>query len=163
MPARAQTANAILGIYIGKNSFHIVGQRGVIVLRRKWPHGKVGSTVAASPSMSGITTIDDERVADHKACPRAAQPKNGRGDLVRSPKSPNRLIPQNVFHRVRLLRQHVSNHRLTDRPWAYSIDSNPLRSVFERSTLRQPYHTVFGRTVDCPGPGCRSGRRSKSS
>jgi len=41
MPARAQTANAILGIYIGKNSFHIVGQRGVIVLRRKWSHGQV--------------------------------------------------------------------------------------------------------------------------
>ncbi|TMJ80683.1 MAG: IS110 family transposase, partial [Alphaproteobacteria bacterium] len=38
MPATAHTAIAIVGIDIGKNSFHIVGldDRGAIVLRQKW-------------------------------------------------------------------------------------------------------------------------------
>jgi hypothetical protein len=46
MPATAQTAIAVVGIDIGKNSFHIVGldDRGAIVLRQrgraiKWRHG----------------------------------------------------------------------------------------------------------------------------
>lgn len=38
MPATAQTAIAVVGIDIGKDSFHIVGldDRGAIVLRQKW-------------------------------------------------------------------------------------------------------------------------------
>ena len=34
---------AVIGIDIGKNSFHIVGrdQRGAIVLRQKWSRGQV--------------------------------------------------------------------------------------------------------------------------
>jgi hypothetical protein len=34
---------AVIGIDIGKNSFHIVGQdrRGALVLRQKWSHGQV--------------------------------------------------------------------------------------------------------------------------
>jgi predicted NBD/HSP70 family sugar kinase len=38
MPATAQTAIAVIGIDIGKNSFHIVGldDRGTIVLCQKW-------------------------------------------------------------------------------------------------------------------------------
>jgi transposase len=36
-------APAVIGIDIGKNSFHIVGQnqRGAIVLRQKWSRGQV--------------------------------------------------------------------------------------------------------------------------
>jgi transposase len=43
MPATAQTAIAVIGIDIGKNSFHIVGldERGTIVLRQKWSRGQV--------------------------------------------------------------------------------------------------------------------------
>ena len=43
MPATAQTAIAVIGIDIGKNSFHIVGsdERGPIVLRQKWSRGQV--------------------------------------------------------------------------------------------------------------------------
>jgi predicted butyrate kinase (DUF1464 family) len=43
MPATAQTAIAVIGIDIGKNSFHIVGhdERGAIVLRQKWSRGQV--------------------------------------------------------------------------------------------------------------------------
>jgi hypothetical protein len=49
MPATApQTAIAVVGIDIGKNSFHIVGfdNRGAIVLRQKWSRGQVETRFA---------------------------------------------------------------------------------------------------------------------
>ena len=38
MPKKLNTAIAVIGIDIGKNSFHVVGHdaRGAIVLRQKW-------------------------------------------------------------------------------------------------------------------------------
>jgi transposase len=43
MPSTAQTAIAVVGIDIGKNSFHIVGldDRGAIVLRPKWSRNQI--------------------------------------------------------------------------------------------------------------------------
>jgi transposase len=51
MPATAQTAIAVVGIDIGKNSFHVVGldDRGAIVLRQKWSRGQVESRFANLP------------------------------------------------------------------------------------------------------------------
>ena len=51
----SQTLNAaiaVVGIDIGKNSFHIVGhdERGAIVLRQKWSRGQVEARVANLPS-----------------------------------------------------------------------------------------------------------------
>ena len=48
MPATAQTAVAVIGIDIGKNSFHIVGldSRGAIVLRQKWSRCQVEARLA---------------------------------------------------------------------------------------------------------------------
>jgi transposase len=45
MPATAQTAISVIGIDIGKNSFHIVGldERGAIVLRQKWSRSRSAS------------------------------------------------------------------------------------------------------------------------
>ena len=42
---------AVVGIDIGKNSFHIVGldQRGAIVLRQKWSRGQVDARLANMP------------------------------------------------------------------------------------------------------------------
>jgi hypothetical protein len=42
---------AVIGIDIGKNSFHVVGldQRGAIVLRQKWSRGQVESRFANMP------------------------------------------------------------------------------------------------------------------
>jgi hypothetical protein len=39
---------AVVGIDIGKNSFHVVGldQRGAIVLRQKWSRGQVEARFA---------------------------------------------------------------------------------------------------------------------
>ena len=46
-----QTAIAVIGIDIGKNSFHIVGhdERGAIVLRQKWSRGQVEARFANLP------------------------------------------------------------------------------------------------------------------
>jgi transposase len=51
MSATARTAIAVIGIDIGKNSFHIVGldDRGAIVLRQKWSRGQVEARLANIP------------------------------------------------------------------------------------------------------------------
>jgi transposase len=47
----SNTAVAVIGINIGKNSFHVVGHdaRGAIVLRQKWPRGQVEARLANIP------------------------------------------------------------------------------------------------------------------
>src|SRR6187551_1712424 len=58
MSQSTQTAIAVIGIDIGKNSFHIVGhdERGAIVLRQKWSRGQMEARLpkpAAVPSQHG--------------------------------------------------------------------------------------------------------------
>src|SRR4051812_7287986 len=100
-------------------------------------------------SARGISAIDNQCVADHKACAGAAQPKNGRSDLLRPTKSPNRLVLQDVFHGIWFLSQHVRNHWRIDRPWAHRINANSSGGIFERCALRQPDHSVLGCMVGC--------------
>src|SRR6187431_1054215 len=57
MSQTAQTAVAVIGIDIGKNSFHIVGhdERGAIVLRQKWSRGQLEARLAnLSPCLIGM-------------------------------------------------------------------------------------------------------------
>jgi len=51
MPQTPNTAIAVIGIDIGKNSFHVVGHdaRGAIVLRQKWSRGQVEARLANIP------------------------------------------------------------------------------------------------------------------
>jgi transposase len=51
MSQNLDTSPAVIGIDIGKNSFHIVGQnqRGAIVLRQKWSRGQVEARLANLP------------------------------------------------------------------------------------------------------------------
>ena len=51
MSQKFNTAIAVIGIDIGKNSFHIVGldKRGAIVLRQKWSRGQVETRFANMP------------------------------------------------------------------------------------------------------------------
>src|SRR6266702_4145694 len=58
MSQHFNTTIAVMGIDIGKNSFHVVGldQRGAIVLRQKWSRGQVESRFgqyAAVPDRDG--------------------------------------------------------------------------------------------------------------
>ena len=51
MPKTASTQIAVIGIDIGKNSFHVVGhdKRGAIVLRQKWSRGQIEARLANLP------------------------------------------------------------------------------------------------------------------
>ena len=51
MSQKLDTSPAVIGIDIGKNSFHIVGQnqRGTVVLRQKWSRGQVEARLANLP------------------------------------------------------------------------------------------------------------------
>ena len=51
MSQKLDASPAVIGIDIGKNSFHIVGQnqRGAIVLRQKWSRGQVEARLANLP------------------------------------------------------------------------------------------------------------------
>jgi len=57
MPETAHSAIAVVGIDIGKNSFHVVGlnERGMIVLRQKWSRGQVEARFAnMAPCLVGM-------------------------------------------------------------------------------------------------------------
>ena len=51
MSQTPNTAIAVIGIDIGKNSFHVVGhdERGAIVLRQKWSRGQLEARFANMP------------------------------------------------------------------------------------------------------------------
>ena len=51
MSQNSNTSIVVVGIDIGKNSFHVVGldQRGAIVLRQKWSRGQVEARFANMP------------------------------------------------------------------------------------------------------------------
>jgi hypothetical protein len=53
MPEKLNSATAVIGIDIDKNSFHVVGldQRGAIVLRQKWSRGQVQTRFANMPAL----------------------------------------------------------------------------------------------------------------
>jgi transposase len=51
MSQKLNSGIAVIGIDIGKNSFHLVGQdrRGALVLRQKWSRGQVEARLANLP------------------------------------------------------------------------------------------------------------------
>ena len=54
MPHKLNSGIAVIGIDIGKNSFHVVGhdKRGAIVLRQKWVTPAGGSTAGQPAAVS---------------------------------------------------------------------------------------------------------------
>lgn len=56
MSQKVDASPAVIGIDIGKNSFHIVGQnqRGAIVPRQKWSRGQVEARLANLPPYGGL-------------------------------------------------------------------------------------------------------------
>ena len=51
MSQNLNNAVAVIGIDIGKNSFHVVGldDRGAIALRQKWSRGQIEARLANMP------------------------------------------------------------------------------------------------------------------
>ena len=67
MPTTARTAIAVVGIDIGKNSFHVVGldDRGAIVLRQKWSRNQVAVMSTSFPLCPRIQTLPDAVGTSH--------------------------------------------------------------------------------------------------
>jgi transposase len=60
MSQTLKAAIAVVGIDIGKNSFHVVGldRRGAMVLRQKWSRGQVEARLAnMSPCLIGMEGV----------------------------------------------------------------------------------------------------------
>ena len=80
MSHKLNSAIAVIGIDIGKNSFHAVGHdnRGAIMLRQKWSRGQVERRLAnLPPCLIGMEACVDER---------ASEPQ--RAALLRTPAGP---------------------------------------------------------------------------
>src|SRR5438034_4530341 len=78
MTQRLHTTIVVIGIDIGKNSFHVVGldQGGAIVLRQKWSRGQVETRLAnAPPCLIGMEACVGAHHLSRKA--------RGRNDISR--------------------------------------------------------------------------------
>jgi hypothetical protein len=75
MSAKFNSEIAVIGIDIGKNSFHIVGldRRGAIVLRQKWSRGQVETRLANLPQC----LIAHQAGASHQPGPALPSSRNG--------------------------------------------------------------------------------------
>jgi hypothetical protein len=60
MSQKLESAIAVIGIDIGKNSFHVVGhdERGAIVLRQKWSRSQVEARFAKTCRHARSVTLD---------------------------------------------------------------------------------------------------------
>jgi hypothetical protein len=66
MSQKLNSSIAVVGIDIGKNSFHVVDhdQRGAIVLRQKWSRGPVETRLAnLSPCLIGMEVLSANEIA----------------------------------------------------------------------------------------------------
>ena len=96
---------AVVGIDIGKNSFHVVGldKSGVIVLRQKWSRGQVEARFAnMPPCLIGMEAC----VGAHQFAP-ASDPRTANG-MVRPCSCPasDKLARGTKTRRTPWLRQH---------------------------------------------------------
>ena len=67
MSYKLNSAIAVIGIDIGKNSFHVVGhdKRGAIMLRQKWSRGQVEARLAnLPPCLIGMEACVEPQAAE---------------------------------------------------------------------------------------------------
>ena len=76
MSEKLNTAIAVIGIDIGKNSFHVVGhdQRGAIVLHQKWSRGQVPAEVCERMKRDGGSVFPAHANTDDPNGPLEAFP-----------------------------------------------------------------------------------------
>jgi hypothetical protein len=95
MSQKFQSAIAVIGIDIGKNSFHVAGHdaRGAIALRQKWARDQVEARLGAIYIVSATRDV--------RFCgPQAASCTAANGFLIRSPRRRGRGASQGWSARV---------------------------------------------------------------
>ena len=70
MSQKSNCRVAVIGVDIGKNSFHVVGQdqRGAIVLRQKWWRGQVEARLANLPPCLSAWRPASARIISAASC-----------------------------------------------------------------------------------------------
>jgi hypothetical protein len=146
MSERLNSKIAVIGIDIGKNSFHIVGQdrRGALVLRQKWSRGQVEARLANLPN--GCTTT----------CWRLRSPTN-------SPASPGRFsitgVPSSTSRQMQQ-RPDLLDPRAVLKPVkAWPGNTGASRNVIATASLDGPLRATPLRTRR---PGRTNGRQART-
>src|SRR3982074_916118 len=107
-------------------------------------------SVTAQFSVGSEAAIDSECVTNDKASPRATEPKNGGGDLLRPTQPPDRLISHDFLHGIGLLGQHGRDHWRVDGSRAHCVDSDAPGCILERRALGKPEHPMLGCVIRGP-------------
>src|SRR6195256_586823 len=102
----------------------------------------------SSQSLDRVTAVDHEGVADHKACTLAAEPQDGRGNLLGPAQPADRSHSHDFLHRVRLALQHARHHRGLDGPWTNGVDADSPSGVFKRGAFGEAEHAMLGGVID---------------
>jgi hypothetical protein len=152
MSQKLNSEIAVIGIDIGKNSFHVVGQdrRGAIVLRQKWSRGQVEARLANLPpcligmeACTGAHHLSRKLQAlGHDACERIRRRWSDR-----SSRRVRTLVTQ--LARSRLVREsgrmradvHDGPEQTLQSEAGYS-NARPINQVDETSCTARPDHTV---------------------
>src|SRR5215208_6099667 len=98
-------------------------------------------------SAGGVAAIDGKCDTEHEAGCRAAEPKHGRGDLVRASQPADRLIGLGLGHVELAPGDHAFDHRGLDSSRADRVDADAAGSVLEGRALGEADDAVFGGVV----------------
>src|SRR6266700_6932562 len=95
------------------------------------------------PSACCIAAIHEERVTDHKASTRAAEPEDGCGNLLRFAEAPDWFVLHHFGQGLGITAGHRLHHWRLDRAWANRVYADATGGVFEGGSLGQAEHTVL--------------------
>src|SRR6266487_5056496 len=94
-----------------------------------------------------IATVHEERVTDHKAGTRAAEPEDGCGNLLRLAEAPDWFVLHHFVQDFGITADHRLHHWRLDRTWTDRVDADATGSVFEGGSLGQADHAVLGSVI----------------
>jgi transposase len=95
MSQKLNSAIAVIGIDIGKNSFHVVGhdRRGAILLRQKWSRGQVETRLAnLPPCLIGVEKLTPAVSEIPQPLAEGLDVARGRGVRLRRQDTDNRPV-----------------------------------------------------------------------
>src|SRR5690348_15606142 len=117
---------------------------------RKYVEGCCLSSTPPNEKQSSacrIAAVHQERVTDHKAGTRAAEPQDGCGNLLRLAQAPDGFALHHFGQDLGITTDHRLHHWRLDRAWANRVDADATGGVFEGSRLGQAEHAVLGSVI----------------
>src|SRR5438477_3433160 len=99
------------------------------------------------PSTCRIAAVHQERVTDHKARTRAAEPEDGCGNLLRFTEASDGFVLHHFGQGFGITAGHRLHHGRLDRAWANRVDADATGGVFEGGRLGQAEHAVLSSVI----------------